>query len=82
MSHAVNESVKLTPVSAMFRQACMMRWFGYPTHWDQIDTPRRCSTATIAGVAVTVAVGSPGVVVGAAKDVVAVIVEVTPWCHH
>ena len=66
--------MKLTPVSAMFRSACRVR-----SCLDVPGTGARCSTpvavmavAGIAGAAVAVAVGSPEVVMDAAKDLITV----------
>ena len=92
MSHAVSKSVKLTPVSAMFRAAYMVGSFGCPRSWchpicsrsDVTDAGARCSLPAamavvgIAGVAVVVADRSPIVIVGAKKDVVTVEVEAAP----
>ena len=80
MLHAVCKSVKLTLVSVMFRAACMVRSFGCPRQWCQMiaPSPTAMVVADIAGEAVAVAVGSPSVVVAAAKDVVAVKAEAAP----
>ena len=73
MSRAVSESVKSVVVSAMFRAACMVRSFGCPRRWCQMFAPAiAIAVADIAGVVVAIAVGSPGEVVGAPKDIVLV----------
>ena len=79
VSHAVSESVNLTPISGMFRVACIVCLFGCPRRWCQMFVPLdhhgscrhycRCGEVTVA---------SPGVAVDAAKDVVHVKAEVVP----
>ena len=80
MSHAVSESVKLTPVSAVFHAACMVPSFGCSGGWSEMFAP--AAAMTVVGIAcVAVAVGSLGIVVGAAKEVVAVKVEAAPMAQ-
>ena len=83
MFHAVSEAVILTPILAMFGAACMVRSFRCPTRWCQtFVSAAAMAVAGIANVAVMVAVGSPGVVVSAAKDVLTVKAKVAPMPPH
>ena len=71
--HAASESAKFTLFSAMVHAACVVRSFGCPRRWCQIfASAGTMAVASIAGVVVVVSVGSPGEVVDAEKDALAV----------